>query len=239
MTCRGKVWTSPISVRRGGDFFWSSSIPNTRTPEDDNPTEAYRTNFTIPSNWDGQQVFLHFAGVNSDFYFYINGEEVGYSKGSKTATEFNITQYLTAGENVLATKVIGHTDGAYLEDQDFWRVSSIERDVYLHTSPNTHVRDFFAKTSLNNNYQDGLFDVANKDEFAQWVNVKVELSDANGNVVASQNRSVIVMAGKEQTINQKFNVKDVATWSAEAPNLYQLTIETQYSDDTPTQYIGE
>ncbi len=212
-------------------------------PEDDNPTGAYRTNFTVPSNWDNQQVFLHFAGVNSGFYLYINGKEVGYSEGSKTAAEFNITQYLQTGDNVLAAKVIRHTDGSYLEDQDFWRVSGIERDVYLHTAPNTHVRDFFAKTSLENNYKDGVLnlaiDVANKDDAAQSVKVNIKLSDTKGNVVATKSSSVIVMAGKEQTINQEFNVKDVAAWSAEVPNLYQLTIETQYSDDTPTQYIGE
>ncbi len=212
-------------------------------PEDDNPTGAYRTNFTVPADWDGQQVFAHFGGVNSGFFLYINGVEVGYSEGSKTAAEFNITQYLKAGDNVLAAKVIRHTDGSYLEDQDFWRVSGIERDVYLHTAPNTHVRDFFAKTSLENNYKDGVLnlaiDVANKDDAAQSVKVNIKLSDAKGNIVATKSSSVIVMSGKEQTINQKLNVKDVATWSAEVPNLYQLTIETNYSDDTPTQYIGE
>ena len=212
-------------------------------PEDDNPTGAYRTNFTVPSDWDGQQVFLHFGGVNSGFYLYINGQEVGYSEGSKTPTEFNITQYLTAGENVLAAKVIRFTDGSYLEDQDFWRVSGIERDVYLHTAPNAHIRDFFAKTSLKNNYQDGVLnlaiDVANKAESAQSLKIKVLLSDAQGNIVASQSSSVIVMAGKEQTINQVFNVEGVASWSAETPNLYQLSITTEYSDDTPTQHIGE
>ena len=212
-------------------------------PEDDNPTGAYRTNFTVPADWDGQQVFLHFAGVNSGFYLYINGQEVGYSEGSKTAAEFNITEYLTTGDNVLAAKVIRHTDGSYLEDQDFWRVSGIERDVYLHTAPNTHVRDFFAKTSLENNYQDGVLNlainVANKDKLAQSVKVNINLSDAKGNVVATKSSSVIVMAGKEQTVNQVLNVADVAAWSAETPSLYQLTITTEYSDDTPTQHIGE
>jgi len=212
-------------------------------PQDDNPTGAYRTNFTVPADWDGQQVFLHFGGVNSGFYLWINGQEVGYSEGSKTAAEFNITQYLTPGDNVLAAKVIRHTDGSYLEDQDFWRVSGIERDVYLHTAPNAHVRDFFAKTTLENNYQDGVLnlaiDVANKDESAQAVNVKVTLTDADSNVVASQNSSVMVMAGKEQTINQVLNVENVAAWSAETPNLYQLTITTEYSDGTPTQHLGE
>ncbi|MEW6997815.1 glycoside hydrolase family 2 TIM barrel-domain containing protein [Colwelliaceae bacterium BS250] len=212
-------------------------------PQDDNPTGAYRTNFTVPSDWDGQQVFLHFGGVNSGFYLYINGEDVGYSEGSKTAAEFNITKYLTAGENVLAAKVIRHTDGAYLEDQDFWRVSGIERDVYLHTAPNTHVRDFFAKTTLENNYQDGVLnlaiDVTNKDKSAQTVKVNVDLTDAKGKVVATQTSSIEVAAGSEQTINQVLNVENVAAWSAETPNLYQLTITTEYNDDTPTQHVGE
>lgn len=212
-------------------------------PQDDNPTGAYRTNFTVPSDWDGQQVFLHFAGVNSGFYLYINGEEVGYSEGSKTAAEFNITKYLKSGDNVLAAKVIRHTDGSYLEDQDFWRVSGIERDVYLHTAPNTHVRDFFAKTSLENNYKDGVInlaiDVANKDESAQSIKVNVNLSDASGKVVATQTKSIDLAAGSEQTINQVLSVDNVASWSAETPNLYQLTITTEYNDDTPTQHMGE
>ena len=212
-------------------------------PEDDNPTGAYRTNFTVPTDWDGQQVFLHFGGVNSGFYLWINGVEVGYSEGSKTAAEFNITKYLKAGDNVLAAKVIRHTDGAYLEDQDFWRVSGIERDVYLHTAPNTHVRDFFAKTTLENNYQDGVLnlaiDVTNKDKSAQSVKVNVDLTDAYGKVVATQTSSIEVATGSEQTINQVINVENVAAWSAETPNLYQLNITTEYSDGTPTQYLGE
>jgi len=212
-------------------------------PQDDNPTGAYRTNFTVPEAWDGQQVFLHFGGVNSAFYLYVNGQEVGYSEGSKTPAEFNITKHLTAGENVLAAKVIRHSDGSYLEDQDFWRVSGIERDVYLHTSPNTHVRDFFAKTTLKNNYKDGVLtldiDVENKDTTAQTVKLNVNVTDANGQVVATQTSSMMMMAGKEKTINQVLNIKNVASWSAETPNLYQLTIAVEYTDDTPTQYIGE
>lgn len=122
-------------------------------PQDENATGAYRTTFTVPSDWDGQQVFIHFAGVNSGFYLYVNGQEVGYSEGSKTAAEFNITKYLIDGENVLAAKVIRHTDGSYLEDQDFWRVSGIERDVYLHTAPNTYVRDFLLRQRLQTTIQ--------------------------------------------------------------------------------------
>lgn len=212
-------------------------------PEDDNPTGAYRTNFTVPTDWDGQQVFIHFGGVNSGFYLYINGQEVGYSEGSKTAAEFNITQYLKPGENVLAAKVIRHTDGSYMEDQDFWRVSGIERDVYLHTAPNIHVRDFFAKTTLVNNYRDGVLnltiDVANKNQSAQSVDLVVKVKDASGKVVATDKNTVIVLANKQQTVEHEIVLNNIKAWSAESPNLYQLSISTEYNDGTPTQHIGE
>lgn len=212
-------------------------------PQDENATGAYRTTFTVPKDWDGQQVFIHFGGVNSGFYLYINGEEVGYSEGSKTAAEFNITQYLKEGDNLLAAKVIRHTDGSYLEDQDFWRVSGIERDVYLHTAPNTHVRDFFAKTRLSNDYQDGWLDlaieVANKDNAAQTVKLDITVADAQGNEVATAQKSVIVLAGQNHTVDTSISVQDVAAWSAETPNLYQLTIAAHYDNGTDTQYIGE
>jgi len=212
-------------------------------PQDDNPTGAYRTSFTVPDGWDGQQVFIHFGSVNSGFYLWINGQEVGYSEGTKTPSEFNITPYLKPGDNILAAKVIRHTDGSYLEDQDFWRVSGIERDVYLHTAPNAHVRDFFAKTKLTNHYKDGQLDlsvdVVNNDALAQSVKVKVQLNDADGKTVAEASQSIILMSGEEQVINESITVADVAAWSAETPNLYQLNITTEYSDNTPAQYIGE
>ncbi|MCP4044769.1 MAG: DUF4981 domain-containing protein, partial [Gammaproteobacteria bacterium] len=212
-------------------------------PQDDNPTGAYRTTFTVPADWDGQQVFLHFGGVNSGFYVWINGQEVGYSEGSKTAAEFNITDYLNAGDNVLAAKVIRFTDGSYLEDQDFWRVSGIERDVYLHTAPNAHVKDFFAKTTLKNNYADGqlelTIDITNKDKLARNIMVKTRLDDADGKVVAQSQQSVEVVAGGNTTIAESITVEDVAAWSAEEPNLYHLSISTEFDDNTPTQHMGE
>jgi len=212
-------------------------------PEADNPTGAYRTTFTVPADWDGQQVFLHFGGVNSGFYLWINGQEVGYSEGSKTVAEFNITDYLTSSNNIMAVKVIRFTDGSYLEDQDFWRVSGIERDVYLHTTPNAHVRDFFAKTTLKNNYKDGqlelTIDIKNNDKLAQTVMVKARLDDANGNVVVQRQQSAEVTAGGNKLITESITVEDVAAWSAEEPNLYHLTISTESGGTAPVQHIGE
>ena len=97
-----------------------------------NPVGSYRRNFTVPDAWQGREIFIHFDGVGSAFYLWINGEQVGYSQGSRTPAEFNITSYLQPGENCLAVEVYRWSDGSYLEDQDLWRLSGIFRDVLPH-----------------------------------------------------------------------------------------------------------
>ena len=106
-------------------------IEDLRAPYDYNPVGSYRTTFDVDSNWDGRQVFLGFDGVASAFYVWINGEFVGYSQDSRTLAEFNVSEYLNDGENEIAVEVYKWSDGAYLEDQDFWRLAGIFRDVYL------------------------------------------------------------------------------------------------------------
>jgi len=120
---------------------------------DNNPVGSYRRTFTIPEEWDAREIFLHFAGVKSAFYLWINGEKVGYSQGSMTPAEFNITPYLQQGENVLAAEVYRWSDGSYLEDQDMWRLSGIYRDVYLVAKTRQNIRDFFITTDLDDEYQ--------------------------------------------------------------------------------------
>jgi len=212
-------------------------------PQDENATGAYRSTFTVPDAWEDKQIFMHFGAVNSAFYLWVNGREVGYSEGSKTPAEFNITDYLVEGENTFAVRVIRHSDGSYLEDQDFWRVSGIERDVYLHAASATHVSDFFAKTTLADNYQDGelnlSIDVANKGSKAQTLKIKTQLFDSQGTIVANSDQSVIVLAQDSETVSQRFKIKDVEAWSAETPNLYQLAITTEYEDGSNQEFIGE
>jgi beta-galactosidase len=123
-------------------------------PHEDNPVGSYRTEFTIPSGWKTRQVFLHFDGVRSAFYLWINGKKVGYSQGSRTPAEFNVTKYINDGKNVLAVEVYRYSDGSYLEDQDTWRLSGIFRDVYLFATPAVHLRDFFVRCDLDENYRD-------------------------------------------------------------------------------------
>ena len=110
-------------------------------PEDDNPVGSYRTTFTVPEAWHGRQVFIVFDGVDSAFYLWVNGHEVGYSQGSRTPAEFDVSEFVQDGENVIAVEVYRWSDGAYLEDQDFWRLSGIFRDVYLWQGAPGGVRD--------------------------------------------------------------------------------------------------
>ena len=128
-------------------------------PKDYNPIGCYYRTFTVDKELLNKQIFMHFGAVNSAFYIWINGEKVGYSEGSKTPAEFDITTYLREGENNVALEVIRWSDGTYLEDQDFWRLSGIDRDVYLYAQPNVALRDFFAKGNLDSNYNNGALDL--------------------------------------------------------------------------------
>jgi beta-galactosidase/beta-glucuronidase len=116
--------------------------------------------FRAPEACKGREVFLTFEGVDSAFHLWINGQMVGFSKDSKTPAEFNVTRYLRPGENVLAVRVYRWSDGSYMEDQDFWRLSGIYRDVYLWSAPRVHVRDFFAVPELDASYRDAVLRVS-------------------------------------------------------------------------------
>ena len=115
-------------------------------PYEFNPVGSYRMRFTVPPEWKGRPVYLHFDGVDSAFYVWVNGKKLGYSEGSRTPAEFNLTPHLKSGSNLLAVEVYRFGDGAFLEDQDMWRMSGIFRDVYLWSPPDQHVRDFEAQT---------------------------------------------------------------------------------------------
>jgi len=127
---------------------------------DANQTGCYRRTFTLPDAWAGMQVLLHFGGVNSAFHVWLNGEPVGYSQGAHLPSEFNVTPLVRPGENVLAVRVYQYSDGAYLEDQDYWRLSGIFRDVWLLATPSVHIFDVRVRTPLENDYQDAKLDVS-------------------------------------------------------------------------------
>ncbi|NIM58111.1 MAG: beta-galactosidase, partial [Candidatus Aminicenantes bacterium] len=149
-----------IPMYTNTDYLFPANPPH--IPYDFNPVGSYRRDFTIPEGWDNRQVFLHFGGVKSAMYAWVNGKEVGYSQGSKTPAEFNITKYLRQGKNSLAVEVYRFSDGSYLEDQDYWKISGIERDVFLFSVPNVCIRDFFALADLDEDYKDGRLKVTVK-----------------------------------------------------------------------------
>src|SRR5699024_11488519 len=117
-----------------------------------NPVGQYVKTFTLPEQWDGLPTYISFQGVESAFYVWVNGDFVGYSEDSFTAAEFDVTPYLQAGENTIAVEVYRWCDASWLEDQDFWRLSGIFRDVYLYAQPKIHIADYFVRTQLDEQY---------------------------------------------------------------------------------------
>lgn len=193
-------------------------------PTEFNPVGSYRRTFTVPKSWKRRQTIIHFEGVDAGFYLWVNGKQVGYSEGSRTPAEFNITKYLVDGENVLAVQVYRWSDGSYLEDQDFWRLSGIYRDVYLISNNAVHVRDYFVRTILDAKYENAVLeldvDVENLAGTASRYSVKAELLDATGKAVfpaLSQNGT-----GKQLTFKKA--VANPRKWTAETPYLYTLLL---------------
>ncbi len=202
-----------------------------RVPEDDNPTGCYRRTFTIPEEWEGRQIFILFEGVDSAFHIWVNGELVGYSQGSRLPAEFNITRYLRPGENTLAVRVYRWSDGSYLEDQDFWRLSGIYRDVYLWAAPTVHVRDFRVVTDLDEAYRDAVLRVQARvrnygEEDASGHTVEVMLYDAEGQPVFEEPIAapIDVAAGEEVVVGLERAVSNPEKWSDEHPYLYTVVI---------------
>ncbi|MDR1722847.1 MAG: DUF4981 domain-containing protein [Tannerella sp.] len=195
---------------------------------DANPVGVYRRDFELPQNWENRDIYLHISGAKSGLYVYVNGKEVGYSEDSKNPAEFLINKYLLAGKNILTLKIFRWSTGSYLECQDFWRISGIERDVYLWSQPKIAVNDFRVISTLDDDYKDGLLrlavDVKNHSQELKNVTVEYELSDNKGIKAASSDKKLWVSAETVQTFPFETTLKDVAKWSAEYPNLYRLLI---------------
>lgn len=197
----------------------------------DNPVGHYRKVFTVPDGWKKKQVFLHFEGVQSAFYLWINGEKAGYSEGSMTPSEFNITPYLKKGENMLAVQVFRWSDGSYLEDQDFWRLSGIYRNVFLFATPDVHIRDFFVRTDLDKDYKDAMIKIEThlknySDKRQKGKTIQWELFNDRGRKIASGEKVTgdKLEKGTEIMVSFEQKIGSPDLWSAEYPNLYKLII---------------
>ena len=214
-------------------------------PTDTNSVGSYRTIFEVPNNWQDRQVFLHFDGVQSAMYVWVNGQQVGYSEDSMTPAEFNVSEYLKPGENILAVEVIRWSDGSYLEDQDFWRMSGIFRDVYLFATPAVHLRDFSFTTDLDETYTNATADfklfLANyADSDNQTHQVRLVMLSPRGDTVLQDQISVekAIPVRQEMVIEVAYEVPTPDLWSAEQPNLYRLVIALEDHRGVTTEVIS-
>jgi len=196
----------------------------------ENPVGVYRRTFVLPTGWSGKEVFLHFAGVNSAFYVWVNGQMAGFSKGAHLPAEFRVTPCVQPGENVVAVQVYQWSDGAYLEDQDMWRLNGIFRDVYLVATPSVHLRDVRVRTILDSTYTDATLDlrvaVRNYGAVAAagYRVAATLLTPCGCTVVEGELGTAAVDGGGEAAVEAKFPVAAPKKWSAEEPYLYTLLL---------------
>lgn len=183
----------------------------------DNPCGVYSLCFELPQTWNEKDIFITFDGVNSFFYLFVNGTEVGFSKVSHSQSVFDITKYLVPGKNEIKVPVVKWSDGTYLEDQDFYRLSGIFRDVYLTARDKTRLDDFFIRAGLANDYKDGLLEIDFEFKGSENAECTLELLDADGKTVFND-----TIRTKNQTYKKE--LADIIAWNAEKPYLYTLVM---------------
>lgn len=229
---------TPIYVNQPYDFVGHKKRgaqlnPPFDIPEDNNPVGSYRKKITIPENWNGRRIFIHLGAVKSAFFIWVNGKKVGYSEDSKLPAEFELTEFVKPGENIIALQVYRWSDASYLECQDMFRFSGIDRDVYLYATPVISIRDYKITSTLDANYKHGLLDVlaeVKSYESGQGYHSKgiafslgYRLEDADGKLIADG-------SADKETVLHNYYIKgklsklipDVKQWSAEVPYLYNL-----------------
>ncbi|MBN2614004.1 MAG: DUF4981 domain-containing protein [Bacteroidales bacterium] len=213
--------------------------------EEPNPVGSYKRDFTIPETWEGNDIIVHFEGVKSAFYIWVNGEKVGYSQGSCTPAEFDITGFVAPGQNNISVEVYRWSDGSYLEDQDYWRLSGIYRDVYLYTVPKVHIRDYSLTSAFGDDLTEAnlTIDLELKNSGGSGSQTcKVYLTpygrmpDENSVIAAIQISHVSTRNGSE--ISHTVTVDQPELWSAEIPNLYQVIFELTNAEGKTTEVIS-
>jgi len=210
--------------------------PNPPFVPDANPTGCYRTTFTVDPSWIGRNIYLLFESVDSNCTVWVNGQEIGYSQDSRLPAEFDVTEVVHPGENSLAVQVMRYCDGTYLECQDFWRMSGIQRDVILYSKPKVHLEDFTVRTLLDSRYEDATLHVeayiTPTSDMKSWT-VEAMLYDADGTPVFSEpvrahpsSRTDWNIHPRARTACAIFDalVSSPKKWTAETPDLYRLVL---------------
>ncbi|MEL7530261.1 MAG: glycoside hydrolase family 2 TIM barrel-domain containing protein [Bacteroidota bacterium] len=206
---------------------------------EENEVGLYKRNFNVPQEWADMEVILHFGGISSAAYVWVNGQKVGYSQGSRLPAEFDITPFVKTGTNHLAVQVIRWSDGTYLEDQDHWRLSGIHREVYLKAVPKVHLSDFAVRTRLDENYQNATLEI--RPEILNFANadlngfkVSAALFDARGNAISLRGMNMDAKNIVGEVFGQRFHkpfalmkaaVRSPRLWTAEEPYLYTLVMK--------------
>ena len=205
----------PIYVNVG--YAWRSQFKNNPplVPTENNHVGSYRKEIILPADWKGKEIFAHFGSGTSNMYLWVNGRYVGYSEDSKLEAEFNLTNYLKPGKNVIAFQVFRWCDGSYLEDQDFFRYSGVGRNCYLYARDKKYIQDIRITPDLDSQYKDGTLNIAV--DLKGSGTVALDLTDVQGNSVATAD---LKGSGK---LNTTLSVSNPAKWTAETPNLYTLT----------------
>ncbi|MGY8932498.1 MAG: glycoside hydrolase family 2 TIM barrel-domain containing protein, partial [Flavobacteriales bacterium] len=200
-----------------------------RVPSEYNPVGSYRRDFNINPDWDGKKIFLHIGTMKSGGFVWLNGEYIGYSQGSKLPSEFDITQFAKFGKNTIAIQIFRWTDGSYLECQDFWRISGIERSIYIYAQPKLRIKDFEVVSNLDGAYKNGLLDLDvvienhfSKNKISQVI---CKLYDSSEKIIVLKSSELAVFKNNENQVNFQETIENAKQWSAEHPNLYTLVIE--------------
>ena len=194
-----------------------------------NPVGSYVRTFQVPDNWDGRRTLIHFGGIYSAAFVWLNGHYVGYTQGANNVAEFDLTDFLHKGENTLAVQVFRWSDGSYLECQDMFRMSGIFRDVYLYNVPQLSIRDHYFTTELRNNYQEATLNIAltfgSKGEPQEGKKtVEVSLYHPNGTLMDKATVEPVFYRHGTTECGMKFTLKQPKLWSAETPNLYTVHV---------------
>lgn len=217
-------------------YYYASTFPKAfsrskgKIPSIDHDMQEigfYRKSFTLNENFNGREIFLHFGAAKSALEVYVNGEFVGYSQGSMTPHEFNVTKVLKPGENVITAKLYRYSDGSYLEDQDMWWLCGIYREVYLFAEPKLCLRDFYFKTYFDDSYTDS--NVTLNMYINNYNNIRGKMT-ASAKLIDSNNEEILLgtketeLSGGNEAVTFKETVKAPEKWSAETPNLYTLVM---------------
>ncbi|MGL4292343.1 MAG: glycoside hydrolase family 2 TIM barrel-domain containing protein [Bacteroidales bacterium] len=208
-------------------------------PHEENEVGSYRRTFEVPADWDGRRVVLCCEGVISFYYVWLNGELLGYNQGSKTPAEWDITNKLKKGENTIALEVYRWSAGSYLECQDMWRLSGIERDVYLYSTPKTYIADYQVTSSLDKkDYKEGIFGLDVKVDGKDFSALEYTLKAKDGAIVTQGN-----LTAADRSENGTLKLKDqvlntIRPWSAEQPNLYTLSLSLKDKQGKVSEITG-